>query len=74
MIIKNNFHKKGFALDLVLKQRLAVSLKWSITTSFSESHYVSHPHYGGWEEGRPRQRERTNHEADTPSADVAYMT
>ena len=26
MIITNNFHKKGFALGLVLKQRLAASL------------------------------------------------
>ena len=30
MIIKNHFHKKGFALGLVLKQRLAVSRKWPI--------------------------------------------
>ena len=30
MIIKNNFHKKGFALDLVLKQRLTESRKWPI--------------------------------------------
>ena len=28
MIIKNNFHEKGFALDLVLKLRLAASRKW----------------------------------------------
>ena len=28
MIIKNNFHKKGFAIGLVLKQRLAASRKW----------------------------------------------
>ena len=31
MIIKNNFHKKGFALGLVLKQRLAASCKCLIT-------------------------------------------
>ena len=30
MIIKNHFHKKGFALGLVLKQRLAASRKWPI--------------------------------------------
>ena len=30
MIIKNHFHKKGFALGLVLKQRLAASWKWPI--------------------------------------------
>ena len=30
MIIKNNLHKKGFALGLVLKQRLAASRKWPI--------------------------------------------
>ena len=30
MIIKNHFRKKGFALGLVLKQRLAASRKWSI--------------------------------------------
>ena len=29
-IIKNHFHKKGFALGLVLKQRLAASRKWPI--------------------------------------------
>ena len=28
---KNNFHKKGFALGLVLKQRLAASRKWPTT-------------------------------------------
>ena len=28
MIIKNHFHKKGFALGLVVKQRLAASRKW----------------------------------------------
>ena len=28
MIIKNYFHKKGFALGLILKQRLAASRKW----------------------------------------------
>ena len=33
MIIKNHFHKKGFALGLVLKQRLAASRKWPIATS-----------------------------------------
>ena len=33
MIIKNHLHKKGFALSLVLKQRLAASRKWPITTS-----------------------------------------
>ena len=32
MIIKNYFHKKGFALGLVLKQRLAASRKWPIRT------------------------------------------
>ena len=31
MIVKNHFHKKGFALGLVLKQRLPVSRKWPIT-------------------------------------------
>ena len=30
MIIKNHFHKKGFALGLVLKQRLTASRKWPI--------------------------------------------
>ena len=30
MIIKTRFHKKGFALGLVLKQRLAASRKWPI--------------------------------------------
>ena len=30
MIIKNNFHKKGFVFGLVLKQRLAASRKWPI--------------------------------------------
>ena len=30
MIIKNHSHKKGFALGLVLKQRLAASRKWPI--------------------------------------------
>ena len=30
MIIKNHFHKKGFALGLVLKQRLEASRKWPI--------------------------------------------
>ena len=30
MIIKNHFHKKGFALGLVLKQRPAASRKWPI--------------------------------------------
>ena len=30
MIIKNNLHKKGFALGLVLKQRLAASRKLPI--------------------------------------------
>ena len=30
MIIKNHFHKKGFALGLVLRQRLAASRKWPI--------------------------------------------
>ena len=30
MIIKIHFHKKGFALGLVLKQRLAVSPEWPI--------------------------------------------
>ena len=30
MIIKSHFHKKGFALGLVLKQRLAASRKWPI--------------------------------------------
>ena len=30
MIIKKHFHKKGFALGLVLKQRLAASRKWPI--------------------------------------------
>ena len=32
MIIKNHFHKKGFALGLVLKQRLAASRKWPIVS------------------------------------------
>ena len=35
MIIKNHFHKKGFALGLVLKQRLAASRKRPITFSSS---------------------------------------
>ena len=30
MIRKSHFHKKGFALVLVLKQRLAASRKWHI--------------------------------------------
>ena len=30
MIIKNHFHKKGFALGLVLNQRLPASRKWPI--------------------------------------------
>ena len=34
MMIKNHFHKKGFALDLVLKQRLAASRKWPIADDF----------------------------------------
>ena len=32
MIIKNPFHKKGFILGLVLKQRLAAFRKWPIVT------------------------------------------
>ena len=31
MIIKNYFYKKGFALGLLLKQRLVASRKWPIT-------------------------------------------
>ena len=31
MIIRKHFHKKGFALGLVLKQRLVASQKWSIS-------------------------------------------
>ena len=31
MIIKSHFHKKGFTLGLVLKQRLAASWKWPIS-------------------------------------------
>ena len=30
MMIKNHFHKEGFALGLVLKQRLVASPKWTI--------------------------------------------
>ena len=30
MIIKNYFHKKEFALGVVLKERLAASQKWPI--------------------------------------------
>ena len=30
MIIKNHFHKKGFSLGLLLKQKLASSRKWPI--------------------------------------------
>ena len=30
IIKKKHFHKKGFALGLVLKQRLAASRKWPI--------------------------------------------
>ena len=30
MIIKNHFHKKGFVLGLVLKQRLGASRKWPV--------------------------------------------
>ena len=30
MIIKNHLRKKGFALGLALKQRLAASLKWPV--------------------------------------------
>ena len=37
MIIKNHFHKKGFALGLVLKQRLAASRKWPIASRISAS-------------------------------------
>ena len=35
MIIKNHFHKKGFALGLILKQRLAASRKWPVEIIFS---------------------------------------
>ena len=34
MIIKNHFHKKGFALGLVFKQRFGASRKWPIAFSF----------------------------------------
>ena len=34
MIIKINFHKKGFGLGLVLRQRLAASRKWPISGKF----------------------------------------
>ena len=43
LIIKNHFHKKGFALGLVLKQRLAASRKWPIHESgggFSIFHFL----------------------------------
>ena len=40
MIIKNHFHKKGFALGLVLKQRLAASRKWPIPHLFLGSDKV----------------------------------
>ena len=40
MIIKNHFHKKGFALGLVLKQRLAASRKWPIWRGFFENPYL----------------------------------
>ena len=30
MIIKSHFHNKGFALGLILKQRLGTSRKWPI--------------------------------------------
>ena len=36
MIIKNNLHKKGFALGLVLKQRLAAFRKWPIVLLFNK--------------------------------------
>ena len=34
MIIKKSLHKKGFALALILKQRLAVSWKWFVKILF----------------------------------------
>ena len=39
MIIKNHFHKKGFALGLVIKQRLAASrfIQWPIIDLFISS-------------------------------------
>ena len=39
MIIKNHFHKKGFALGLILKQRLAASWKWPICIILCFSHF-----------------------------------
>ena len=35
MIIKSHFHKKGFALRLVLKQRLEASRKWPVENKTS---------------------------------------
>ena len=40
MIIKNQFHKIGFALGLVLKQRLAASRKWPIDSPLLHSTFV----------------------------------
>ena len=36
MIIKNHFHKKGFALGFILKQRLVASRKWPINCFISQ--------------------------------------
>ena len=48
-MIINHFHKKGFTLGLVLKQRLAASLKWPIIgpakVSSADSLIVSNQEY-----------------------------
>ena len=38
MIIKNRFHKKDFALGLILKQRLVASWKWPIKLDLGVVH------------------------------------
>ena len=47
---KNHFHNKGFALDLVLKQRLEASRKWSIACEVSRF-LISTDHCGDGERG-----------------------
>ena len=39
---KNNFHKKGFARGLVLKQRLAASRKWPILLEVFQHRLLFH--------------------------------
>ena len=55
MIIKNHFHNKGFALGLVLKQRLAASRKWPIVLCYVELMMnVAHPKHAIFYETKKR--------------------